>query len=236
MNEMKISPEIERIYQQLLWVERRRVRIIGAVGTHFGKAKVEKILENVGASPLANEPAYSVLVDERGPSIFLADLAFQEEKLEATTLTTLRKHVSVYQQHVDEQILFGARTTGQEAGRAFLTVAKPAIKDFSHLDVPEAIQAVFDLTYNGLPWNKHHFLCLRSQGGSTVHYTHSPHLSAWKAAGADPRFLYSVKSEWIRGILDILSPETEFSSSQAIEQGNTFGLAHFHLRGSHAGP
>jgi len=155
--------------------------------------------------------------------------------LEAATVTALRKHVSVYQQHVDEQILFGARTAGQEAGRSFLARSKPATKGRTHLDVPEAIQAVFDLTYNGLPWEKDYFLCLRALGGSTVHYIRSPHLAAWRSSNGDPKFLSSLKSEWTKGMLDILSPETEYSSSHSIEQGETFGLAQFHLREQHAG-
>lgn len=232
---MEFSPEIERIYQQLLWIERRRARILASVSAHFGKSIVEKLTKDI-TSPIAGEPEFSSLVDESGPEAFLAQLAAEVEKLEAQTISNLRKHVSVYPAHVDEQILFGARTAGQEAGRSFLASAKPAITGRSHLEVPEAVQAVFDLTYNGLPRERNHFLCLRALGGSTVHYTRSPHLAAWKAAGGDTRFLYEVKSEWIKGILDILSPETEFSSKQAIEQGADFGLAHFHQREHHAGP
>lgn len=238
MVEMKISPEIERIYQQLLWIERRRSRMVSSVSAHFGKDAVSRILEKNGLehSPVSGEPDFMTLLDERSPADYLAELAMEEEKLESATVSALRKHTSVYQQHVDEQILFGARTAGQEAGRSFLASAKPAVKGRSCLDVPEAIQAVFDLTYNGLPWERDHFLCLRALGGSTVHYSRSPHLAAWKASGGEPRFLYSVKTEWIKGMLDILSPETEFSSSHSIEQGEAFGLAHFHLREQHAGP
>lgn len=235
---MGISPEIERIYQQLLWIERRRQRIISSVAAHFGAGSIERILRTEGCalSPLKNEPDYSTLVDERGPELFLAALAAEVERLEALTVTALRKHVSVYQQHVDEQILFGARTAGQESGRIFLAQSRFATKGRPYLEVPEAIQAVFDITFNGLPWDRNHFLCLRSLGGSTVHYTRSPHLESWRAAGADPRFLYAVKTEWTKGILDILSPETEFSSTQSIEQGGDFGLAHFYHREHHAGP
>lgn len=235
---MRISPELERIYQQLLWTERRRARVISSVSAHFGAALVERILktENVESSLLTGEPNFINLIDERSPQDFLTYLAGAEDQLEAATVAVMRKHVSVYQQHVDEQILFGARTAGQEAGRSFLASSQPSIKGRSCLEVPEAIQAVFELTFNGLPWDRDHFLCLRSLGGSTVHYTRSPHLASWKTAGGDARFLYSLKSEWIRGMLDILSPETEFSSSQSIEQGGSFGLAHFHLREQHAGP
>lgn len=232
---MGISAEIERIYQQLLWIERRRERIISSVSAHFGRTSVDRIMKDLH-SPLAGEPDLVSLVDERGPAAFLAGLAVEVEAHEAKTITQLRKHLSVYPEHVDEQILFGARTAGQESGRAFLANAKPALAGRSHLEVPEAVQAVFDLTYNGLPWERNFFLSLRSLGGSSVHFSRSPHLTAWTQAGGDPKFLYAIKSEWIKGILDILSPFTEFSSSQAIEQGAGYGLAHFHLRGQHAGP
>jgi hypothetical protein len=238
MKGMKISPEIERIYQQLLWADRRRARIITSVAAHFGSTTVQRILsqEKLTNSKLVGEPDFHTLLDERAPPAYLAHLAHETEALEAATVSALRKHVSVYQQHVDEQILFGTRTAGQEAGRSFLARSKLATKGRTHLDVPEAIQAVFDLTYNGLPWEKDYFLCLRALGGSTVHYIRSPHLAAWRAAGGDPKFMFSLKSEWIRGMLDILSPETEFSTSHSIEQGERYGLAQFHLREQHAGP
>jgi hypothetical protein len=234
---MGISPEIERVYQQLLWIDRRRDRILSSVSAHFGSSLVEKIVAPLKESPLLGCPDYSSLVDERGPRDYLAALAEDVESLEAGTITLLRKHVSVYPEHVDEQILFGARTAGQEAGRSFLATAKPALSGGgAQLGVPEAVQAIFELTYNGLPWEKNHFLCLRALGGSTVHFARSPHLKVWKKAGADPKFLYLVKSNWISGMLDILSPLTVFSSHQAIEQGAEFGLAHFYLRDQHAGP
>jgi hypothetical protein len=44
-----------------------------------------------------------------------------------------------------------------------------------------------------------------------------------------------MRCEWVRGVLDIVSPETEFISAQAIEKGAAFGLEHFYLRGLHAG-
>jgi hypothetical protein len=233
---MGISPEIERVYQQLLWIDRRRDRILSSVSAHFGSSLVEKITEPLEKSPLSGNPDYGSLVDERGPRDYLAALAEEVEGLEASTITLLRKHVSVYPEHVDEQILFGARTAGQEAGRSFLATAKPALSGRAQLGVPEAVQAVFELAYNGLPWEKNHFLCLRALGGSTVHFARSPHLKVWKKSGADPKFLYLVKASWINGMLDILSPLTVFSSHQAIEQGAEFGLAHFYLRDQHAGP
>ena len=233
-----VSPEIERVYSQLRWIHLRRFRVVESVSAHFGRENVRRILAKSGVSnsPLENDPDFFSLLDERDAFEFLRDLAFEVEGHEATAVTALRRHVSIYQDHVDEQVLFGSRTAGQEAGRIFLSRSKPAIRLRSHLDVPEAVQAVFELTYSGLPGERNHFLCLRSLGGCSVHFSKSPHLAPWTKAGADPRFFYTMKSQWIRGILDILSPDTIFSTSTALEYGNEYGLAHFHLRDQHAGP
>jgi hypothetical protein len=234
----KISPEIERVYSQLKWVHLRTFRIIESVKAHFGRDQVNKIMEKsgIGPSPLAQEPDFFTLLDEKDAPVFLAELAAAVENYEASVVTVLRRHVSIYREHVDEQILFGARTAGQEAGRLFLSHSKPAIRQRSHLDIPEAVQAVFELTYSGLPGDKNYFLSLRPLGGCSVHFSRSPHLAPWAKASAEPKFLYGIKSEWICGILDILSPETIYSTTASLEHGQQYGLAHFHLRGEHAGP
>jgi hypothetical protein len=98
------------------------------------------------------------------------------------------------------------------------------------------VQALFELNFTGLPGEKNHFLCLRPQGGATVHFTRSPHLTAWREASAEPDFLHEMRCQWTRGVLDILSPQTEFSPAHSIERGSSYGLEHFFLRGQHAGP
>lgn len=234
----RISPDVEFVYSQLLWIERRRFRLVESVSSHFGQALVSRVLKTAGlsSSPLENEPELAALLDERDPESFLSALAFEVEKNEAATITLLRSHISVYREHVDEQILFGARTAGQEGARAFLSVSPVAKPRPGPLSVPEAVQVVFELNYTGLPGHKNHFPVLRSQGGCTVHFARSPHIEAWKAAAAELKFLYQVRCEWVQGILDIVSPGIAFSTSQAIEQGGPFGLEHFFLRGQHAGP
>lgn len=233
-----VSPEIERVYSQLRWIHLRRYRVIESVSAHFGREHVKKNLQkaNIAPSPLENDPDFFSLIDERDALPYLKELAVTVERNEAATVTALRQYVSIYRDHVDEQILFGSRTAGQEAGRIFLSRSKPANRLRSHLDVTEAVQAVFELTYSGIPGEKNYFLSLRSLGGCTVHFSRSPHVESWGQGGADPKFFYAMKSEWICGILDILSPETIFSTTSAIELGNNFGLAHFHLKGQHAGP
>jgi hypothetical protein len=233
------TPELEKTYEQLLWILRRRFRVVESVRAHFGKANVERALGTQDAPPLSldREAELSELLDERDPVRFLADLAFAVERYEAETVARLRAHVSVYRDHVDEQILFGARTAGQEAARTFLEAQAPLGRPrLETLSVPEAMQAVFDLGFAGLPGDRNHFLVLRSRGGSSAHFSRSPHLEAWLSAGADPRFLYDVRCEWVRGVLDIVSPRVNFHPSSAIEQGGAFGLEHFYLREAHAGP
>jgi hypothetical protein len=230
------SPEIEQVYEQLLWIERRRFRVVESVSAHFGRPLVERLLRTDGLlpGPLAGEPDFLALLDEREPLDFLEALAFRVERNEAETVHLLRTHVSVYREHVDEQLLFGSRTAGQEAGRSFLARTPTMLAGQPPLTVPEAVQAVFELNFTGLPGERNHFQVLRSQGGSTVHFTRSPHLEAWK--GCDPRFLHQLRCEWVRGVLDILAPRIEFFPAHAIEQGEAFGLEHFFLRGLHAGP
>lgn len=233
-----VSPEIERVFSQLKWLEQKRFRVIESVAAHFGKNLIQKILEKEAllSSPLQDPVPFNELLDAREPEIFLKDFAQQMEQLEAKTVTALRKYVSTYQLHVDEQILFGGRTAGQEAGRDFLSRIRMSLTGRSHLDLPEAVQAVFEMTYNGLPEDKNYFLTIRPLAASTMHTVRSAHLENWKSAGGDPKFLYQLKMEWIRGILDILSPKVEFATTQSIEQGNEFGLAHFYRREMHAGP
>lgn len=233
-----ISPEIELVYAQLLWIERRRFRIVESVSAHFGQVLVERVLSAAGfaKSPLENEPDFAELLDESSPADYLSRLSEQVEQNEAATITRLRSHVSVYREHVDEQIIFGARTAGQEAGRSFLSVSSVVRPRPGILSVPEAVQAIFEMNYTGQPGEKNHFLMLRSQGGCSVHFARSPHLQAWNSVSAEPRFLHHVRCEWVRGVLDIVSPHIEFSVTQSIEQGGRYGLEHFYLRGQHAGP
>jgi hypothetical protein len=234
----RISPDIEKIYEQLLWIVRRRFRIVESVAAHFGKPIVERALATLEQPLLPLHHDFRALLDERDPLTLIESLAHDIVKHEAAVVSQLRSRVSVYRDHVDEQILFGSRTAGQEAGRTFLAetrtpVGKPRLESLS---VPESVQAVFELNFTGLPGDKNHFLVLRPQGGSSAHFVRSAHLAAWKAGGGDARFLYDVRAAWVRGILDIISPGVEFHSASAIEHGSPYGLEHFFLRGQHAGP
>jgi hypothetical protein len=236
----RISPDIEKIYEQLLWVVRRRFRIVESVSAHFGKSLVDRSLASVPAPllPLSHEVDFRTLLDERDPLALLETLAFDIVKNEAAVVAQLRSRVSPYRDHVDEQILFGSRTAGQEAARTFLAqtrtpLGKPRLESLS---VPESVHAVFELNFTGLPGDKNHFLILRPQGGSSAHFSRSAHLEAWRAGGGDARFLYEVRASWVRGILDIISPRVAFHSASSIEQGANYGLEHFYLRGIHAGP
>ncbi len=238
MSVVKISPEFQRIYEQLRWIERRRKRIVDSVSSHFSRDLVNSILlKDMLLDLNVNlDIELSQLIDERDPDVFLRALANEIEAHEARTIGALRKHTSVYQSHVDEQIYFGARNAGQDAGRLFLASYQKYDKRDPHLEPVEAVQALFVLTYNGFPNEKNLFLSLRSHGGSTVHYQSSPHLKNWQSVGGDPKFLHHIKIEWMKGILDILSPNLEFTYTQAIETGSKFGLLQFYSPEIHANP
>lgn len=233
-----ISPEIARVYTQLCWIDSRTFRIQESVTAHFSKEKVQQALASTERfpQPVAGQPEFSTLLDERDPETLLRHLAIATEAREAAVVSALRQHVSIYRDHVDEQILFGARTAGQEAGRAFLSRAKSAGPARTSLELPEAVQAVFALTYTGLPGDRNYFLSLRSLGGCSVHFHRSAHLEAWQLAAADPKFMYAVKAEWVSGILDVLAPGVEFSTTGNLEGGDRYGLAHFYRRGLQAAP
>jgi hypothetical protein len=238
MGVVNISPEFQRIFEQLRWLDRRRKRIVDSVSSHFSKETVQSILAKDGLRelPVPLDIELNQLIDERDPDIFLRDLANEVEAFEGRTINALRKHTSVYQSHVDEQIHFGARNAGQDAGRQFLASYQRYDKKESHLEPVEAVQAVFVLTYNGFPNEKNYFLSLRSHGGSTVHFQKSPHLKNWQNIGGDPKFLHQVKIEWMKGILDILAPNLKFTYTQSIEAGSKFGLLQFYAPEIHANP
>lgn len=233
-----LSPELENIFSQLIWIERRRFRIIEAVSAHFGKENIEKILAMDPAtnSPLTEATSLSEMIDDRDPESLLQFLSTQMDTCEATTVKVLRQHVSVYQSHVDEQILFGARTAGQEAARSFLSKSKISHSTDEPISLSEAVQAIFALTYRVDESEKNYFLTLRPQAGATVHEQRSPHIDIWKSVGCDLKLMSAIRNEWIRGMLDILSPDIEYSESKQIEHGSPYGLAHFYKRGVHAGP
>ncbi|HEY8279951.1 MAG TPA: hypothetical protein VIH99_10020, partial [Bdellovibrionota bacterium] len=60
----RIFPDIELVFAQLLWLERRRFRIVESVGMHFGRSLVEKVLgeKQLLNSPLSGEPSFHSLL------------------------------------------------------------------------------------------------------------------------------------------------------------------------------
>ena len=234
----RISPELERAYSRLLWMERRRARITDCVASHFGRPLISKLLEKheLTHSALQNFPILSQVINEDCPSEAIRALASDMEIKEAKTITLLQNHASSFKTHVEEQILFGARSSGQDAGRYFLSQSRDNAIFDSDFSIAQVVQAVFELSYEGHPHDSNFFIVARSIGSTNIHYERSAHLISWKAANADINFLVKVRAEWIRGIIDILSPKVQFCATKSIELGDAYGHEHYSIRGIHADP
>jgi hypothetical protein len=226
-----LSHEVYLVFEQLKAIDRRRSRVIDSVAAHFGRNKIADVLTRMQLlDPLfsANSNFFDS-IDEREPEDFIRFLAKKTEAYEAETVKVLREQVSPYNQHVDEQILFGARTAGQDAARAFLTNSAAAARR-SRLPLSEAVQSIFHITYNGLPSDKGFILSIRPLSGITVHYRYSAHLEAWQSTGVDFSFMCELRREWISGLLDVFSPDVYYSRTQSCEQGDGYGFEEFSLR------
>src|SRR3989338_4784988 len=128
------SPMEQMVFDQLKWIERRRIRVFGAVASHFDRARANAAVKSL------NPPLVSFELDSRldeimgaeGPRAFLLDLAFRLEAGEARFVTAL---VEAFPgPAVKSQILLGARHAGQEAGRHYLAAHdRYAITDLAEL-------------------------------------------------------------------------------------------------------
>ena len=225
----KIDHQSLLVFEQLRWVLRRRERIIAAVKAHFGATNTYRVLERNAliTPPIALAQSLEDLIDARPSKDFLRSLAFKTERFEAHTIHSLRTELSVYQSHVEEQILFGARTAGQDAAREFLNTSPAAAKTSPPLPLTEAVNALFQLSYLGFPEDKNFFFSKRPSSGISAHFIHSPHQNAWKEY--QPAFLHAVQLDWMRGILEILSTEIQLSAKSALELGHPIGLYEFQL-------
>ena len=224
------SHEVHLVFEQLRAIDRRRSRVIDSVAAHFGRKKVADLFtqNNLQLPLFSEDPKFVDIIDEREPQEFIRFLAKKTEAYEAKTIKLLREKISDYHPHVDEQILFGARTAGQDAARAFLTSSTAAEKR-SRLPLTEAVQSIFHITYNGLPSDRGFILSIRPQSGITVHYRYSAHSEAWNEAGIDVAFMGKLREEWISGLLDILSPNVFYHRAKAFELGDGYGFEEFAL-------
>lgn len=221
---MKRDHRVEQILNQLFWIQRRRDRISDSVSSHFGREKVSLLLKGLSlkAPQLSPNFDYRLLQQGKSDEEFVRELALHVEYDEALVVKTLRERASPYPAHVDEQILFGARNAGQDAGRFILQ--RDIDRSFT---LPEVFQAIESLSYLGLASDQNYFVTLRPLGHISVHHERCPHLKAWTEAGAEVLFQEKLQAAWTRGIIDILSPQTFFERKYSIPRGDAFGLDYY---------
>src|SRR3990167_8459285 len=113
------SPMEQMVFDQLKWIERRRIRVFGAVASHFDRARASAALKALDP-PLVNfdlDSRLDEIMDADGPRAYLLSLAFRLEAGEARLVTALTE--AFPGPAVKAQILLSARHAGQEAGRNY---------------------------------------------------------------------------------------------------------------------
>jgi hypothetical protein len=216
-----------RYLRQISLQEERRIRVVEAVAAHFGREKVNSALRELSSSPLSEWSGEGELRSLHLGRQSLQKLARTQTEIEATTYRLLCEKTSKFPAHVEEQILFGARTFGQQIGRSELM----EVGFNAEVSAPLAVKIVFDCIYTGLEEEKNVFLCLRSMGGSTVHIRRS------EFEYLEPtlrRVLSLVRNETIKGILEIIAPDISLEISTSMESGDSFGLMQFRLKSFNA--
>lgn len=217
--------QMQSIFSQLQWIEKRKHRILDGIGAHFGN----NWKKDLAALDFASGASLREALDEREPEAFVADLAYKVEKEEARTVQFLREKVSRYPEHVDEQILFASRSAGQDAGRHHL-----AQHEYNTpRDLPVLLASLERLCFWGLPADRCYFSSLRPLADFSLHFRSCPHTKAWREGGGDPAFLGKVEQAWIQGLLDILSPDVTHIRRYSIPQGDEYGLDLFIPRRPH---
>jgi hypothetical protein len=228
--DIRSGHRIERILLQLSWIQRRQHRIIDSVMAHFGRAAVKSIVDSLKlrAQELPTTPDYSLLLDDAEPLEFVNKLAYSVEFDEALIIKELLLKASPYPNHVKEQILFGARNAGQDAGRFVLQ--KDLQRKFSLIELFQAVDSIY---FQETPGEHNYFVSLRPMGSVSIHNERCRHIDAWNSAGADPIFMEQIQSLWIQGVVDILATNVHFQRTHSIPRGDEFGLWHFIPRDKH---
>jgi len=225
----RTSHEIRQTFDRLKWLDRRRQFILDSIASHFGKEKIRACLSGKERRAILSENAqFDDLQIDTTPEDCIRNLAFQVQSHEAAIITVLREKVSPYRDHVDEQILFGAKMAGQEAARQLFARSFSAQSN-RPVFLAEVIQIVQNLTYDGIDSDKNTFLSIRPKSDVLVHFIRSPHINAWKSAGADLPFMAQVRSSWIKGILEVVAPQLTYRQIYSLEKGASYGLEEFRL-------
>lgn len=229
----RMCPEHNLIYEQLRWVERRRIRMQDAVSAHFGREKAQAVMQNLeGKLRLYTAKPLLEIINELEPDVFLRKLAFTIEKQEALLIKEFIAHLSPYPEHVRDQILFGSRCAGQEAARFYLSKNKDVAKN-PPLSLTTTMAIIRQLYFNGFETDRLFFTSVRPLNDVMIHYKACPHQRAWEAAEADLEFMTEVQKTWIDGLLDILANNIIHYYSHSIARGEPYSLEHFVYREKH---
>lgn len=217
------SPMEQMVFDQLKWIERRRLRIFSAIAAHFDRAVAQNALSALDP-PIENfnlEARLDEVIEADGPRPYLRRLAYRLEFNEARMIRALCK--AFPGDAVREQILLGARHAGQEAGRNYhASQTRPVTGDLAEL-----YSALAKLTYSGLPSDKYFFASIRPFSDISIHYRKCVHQDAWAEADADLPFMCDVQCEWMDGILDILSSDIVHLRLASIAKGDSYGRDQF---------
>lgn len=226
----RTSHEIRQTFERLKWIDRRRQFILDSIASHFGREKIRACISGKERKGVLSESTqFDDLQIDSTPEECVRDLAILVQSNEANVIRILREKISPYRDHVDEQILFGAKMAGQEAARQF-SARSFSTQNNQPMFLSEIVQIVQSLTYDGMEEDKNTFLSIRPKSDALVHFIRSPHINAWKQAGADLPFMAEVRSAWIQGILDVIAPRLIYKRIQSLEAGAEFGLEEFRIQ------
>jgi hypothetical protein len=211
------------VFDQLKWIERRRIRILGAVASSHDRQQVMACVNRL-SPPIAIfdlESNLSDLIDEAGPSKFLRELAYKLEFNESRMIAALI--LNFPEEATRKTILVGSRYSGQEAARNLMA----HISRHSLTNLVDIYSSIYRLTYSGIPADKISFVSIRPLSDVSIHYSKCAHSKAWLNSGADMSFLCDVQKEWLSGALDIIAPEFEHIRLSSIAKGASYGRDRF---------
>ncbi len=211
------------IYQQLHWIQRRRVRVERAIQNAFGKKSMDRVME--GLVPPLEMHDFSLPLEEARSELstnkFLRQLAYQVEYNEGRLFQAMLLSISSHREQVAQQILHSSQHSGQEAARHYLTTSSV------ESTLSSIYFAISQVTYWGFPEDKCFFSSVRPLSDILIYHRTCPHTTAWKASGVDTSFMSDVQKCWVDGLLDIFSPNLVHYCTASIPKGDACGKEHF---------
>lgn len=209
------------VYDQLLWIERRRLRILNTVAAHLSVTRTEKaiaLLEPpIGPSPLGMN--LEDLVDEHGAAACVRRLGYRLQLDEARMIQALLQEFRDQAVELVTQIRSGAKLAGQEAGRSYIARNGTV----SETNMPALYTAITQIAYFGDPSERPWFASVRPLSDVAIHIRACTQTAPWKEAGVDANLMSDLVCDWIDGALEIISPQIIHVYASAIPRGDSFG-------------